>query len=131
MDPSSPSPSGPEPGSPEPTSPDHPGGMNHYGRQAMQHWATYLPDRYAQIPDPAEFFTTLGREIAEEIADLSAQLAALQPPEPTYLAELGRLNRLRSQAEEQVLHERIFQTTQTTPQTSAETSAETGPTERP
>lgn len=114
------------PSSPEPTEPGT-SGMNRYGRQAMQHWATYLPDRYAQIPDPAGFFTTMGREIAEEIADLSAQLATQQPQEPTYLAEVGRLNRLRSQAEEQVLNERIFQTTQTEP----ETAPETGPTERP
>lgn len=125
MDPSN-APSSPDPISTGPSEPGT-GGMNRYGRQAMQHWATYLPDRYAQIPDPAGFFTTMGREIAEEIADLSAQLATQQPQEPTYLAEVGRLNRLRSQAEEQVLNERIFQTTQTEP----ETAPETGPTERP
>lgn len=127
MNSSSATPSGTEPTTPKPASPmpNSPGtgGMNRYGRQAMQHWATYLPDRYAQIPDPADFFTTMGREIAEEIADLSARLATQQPQEPTYLAEVGRLNRLRSQAEEQVLAERIFLT--------AQTSQETGPAERP
>jgi hypothetical protein len=121
MDPSNP-PSSPDPTSTGPSEPAT-SGMNRYGRLAMLHWASYLPDRYAQIPDPAGFFTTMGREIAEEIADLSAQLATQQAQEPTYLAEVGRLNRLRSQAEEQVLNERIFQTTQTAPQTE--------PTQRP
>lgn len=96
-------------------------GMNRFGQQAMRHWATHLPSRYARIPDPAEFFATLGREIADEIATLSAQLAALEPPEPTYLAEVGRLNRVRSQAEEQILHERLY--------LAPETSANGEPTE--
>ena len=26
--------------------------MNHYGAQAMTHWRTYLPTRFAQITDP-------------------------------------------------------------------------------
>lgn len=103
----------------EPPGSPQPGGMNRYGRQAIRHWATHLPTRYAQIPDPVEFFTTMGREIAEEIADLSAQLATRQPSEPTYLDEVGRLNRLRSQAEEQILHERVFQT-------SSQTTTESG-----
>lgn len=31
----------------------------------MEHWQTQLPERYAALEDPQEFFTQLGEEAAD------------------------------------------------------------------
>jgi hypothetical protein len=82
--------------------------MNQYGRMAQRHWQRWLPRRYAEIPDPASFFSTLGEEVAVQIADLSLDLAGGDPPGEGYLEKTGRLNMARLQAEEIVLQERVL-----------------------
>ena len=82
--------------------------MNHYGSQAMTHWRTWLPNRYATIPNPEEFFEDLGRQVQTEIAQLSTQLAGEDPPGESYLDKVGRLNMARTRAEEIVLRERVL-----------------------
>ncbi len=82
--------------------------MHHYGMMARQHWARWLPERYAAIPDPDSFFTGLGEEAARRIADLALDLAGDDPPAEAYLAKVGRLNMARLQAEEIVLREQIL-----------------------
>lgn len=84
--------------------------MNTYGEMARTHWARWLPQRYATLDDPSSFFSTLGEEVAEEIADLSLELAGDDPPGETYLEKLGRLSMARVQAEERVLAERVLLT---------------------
>ncbi len=79
--------------------------MNEYATVARRHWQQWLPARYAQISDPDSFFSSLGQEAAERIADLMLDLAGDDPPGEGYLAKLGRLNAARGQAREIVLRE--------------------------
>lgn len=82
--------------------------MNQYGRQAMEHWRSWLPTRFAEIEDREVFFTTLGQEVAEQISDQSAEMAAREQAEGTYLDEVGRLHSIRQRVEEQVLQEQVL-----------------------
>lgn len=84
--------------------------MNHYGSRAMAHWQRWLPNRYAQIPAPQTFFTDLGQQVADQVAELSTQLAGDDPPDETYMDKVGRLNTARMQAEETVLRELVLLT---------------------
>jgi hypothetical protein len=82
--------------------------MNRYGLMARQHWATWLPSRYAQIEDPEGFFTDLGRQVAERIDQLALQVAGDDQPGEGYLGKAGRLGQARRQAEEIVLAELVL-----------------------
>lgn len=82
--------------------------MNHYGAQALKHWQTYLPQRYATLTDPNSFFSTLGDQAASQIADLTQQLAGPDLPDEGYLGKVGRLTAAKQQAEEIVLPELIL-----------------------
>jgi hypothetical protein len=82
--------------------------MNHYGLTAQRHWEKWLPTRYAEIQDPDSFFSTLGEEVANRIADLALDLAGDDPPVEDYLVKVGRLNMARLQAEEIVLREQVL-----------------------
>lgn len=84
--------------------------MNRYGTMAQQHWARWLPERYAAIREPDSFFSNLGQEAASQIEDLSLELAGDDPPGEDYLVKVGRLNMARLQAEEVVLRELILLT---------------------
>ena len=82
--------------------------MNQYGTTAQRHWARWLPERYAAIQDPVSFFSTLGEDVARQIADLTPELAGDDPPGEDYLVKVGRLNMARLQAEEIILPEQIL-----------------------
>jgi hypothetical protein len=82
--------------------------MNHYGATAQRHWARWLPERFAAIQDPDSFFSTLGEEVAQQIADLALELAGDDPPGEDYLVKVGRLNMARLQAEEIVLRDQVL-----------------------
>jgi len=82
--------------------------MNHYGMTAQRHWQRWLPTRYAAIQDPDSFFSTLGEQVANRIADLTLDLAGDDPPAEDYLVKVGRLNMARLQAEEIVLREQVL-----------------------
>jgi hypothetical protein len=79
--------------------------MNRYGAMAQGHWRQRLPGRYQQIPDPGEYFSALGEQMSQAVADLAADLAGQDPPGETYLDKTGRLEAARRQAEEIVLSE--------------------------
>jgi hypothetical protein len=81
--------------------------MNHYGDLARTHWATYRPRQYGLISDPETFFTVLGEQISDEIAELTAVLEGQAPAGETFLAKIGRLNMARLSAQEQVLRETL------------------------
>jgi hypothetical protein len=76
--------------------------MNHYDQQAKQHWRRHLPAHYRRIQDPDSFFSTLGEQAAQQIGDLTLDLAGEDPPGEDYQAKLGRLNMARLRAEELV-----------------------------
>jgi hypothetical protein len=82
--------------------------MNQYATQARAHWQRFLPHRYSQIPDPDRYFTTLGQEVEQEIADLTETLAGDDPPGEDFLAKTGRINAAAQQAREKVLAERVL-----------------------
>ncbi len=82
--------------------------MNQYGLRARDHWARWLPRRYAQIQDPDSFFASLGEQAAEQIADLMMDLAGDDPPGEEYLVKMGRLGMARLRAEEIVLNDLIL-----------------------
>ena len=54
--------------------------MNHYGQMAREHWARWLPARYAMIQDPDSFFSDLGSQADSEIDHLAPELAGDDQP---------------------------------------------------
>jgi hypothetical protein len=81
--------------------------MNQYGQSAMRHWQINLPHRYAQISDPTCFFTDLGEQLADQIDQMSDQIAGLDPPNEDYLSKLGRLTEARMTATDEVLRQHL------------------------
>jgi hypothetical protein len=92
----------------------------------MQHWRDELPDRFAQIDDPETFFSTLGQQVATEIADLSATLAEQEPSTGEFLANLGDRRTAKLRAEEIVLAQRIYLTEETDEQDNPASTSLTG-----
>jgi hypothetical protein len=82
--------------------------MNRYGLMAQKHWARWLPTRYSQIEDPDSFFSDLGTQAAQQIDQLSLQLAGDDQPGEGYLGKAGRLGQARHQAEEIVMADLIL-----------------------
>lgn len=88
--------------------------MNHYGLQAMEHWRTHRPTEFAELDNPQEFFTQLGQELAAEIDQRQMELEQQTPAGEDYLAEFGRQQGTRSQAEDLVLRRKVFDLPQPT-----------------
>ncbi len=82
--------------------------MNRYGRLAMSHWQRTDPSRYATIPNPVEFFSTLGEQAEAEIQELEIGLAGPDTADEGSLEKAGRLRMARLAAEEQVLREMLL-----------------------
>ena len=99
--------------------------MNRYGLMAQRHWAQWLPQRYATISDPDSYFSTLGQQVAQQIEELTLDLAGDDQPGEEYLAKAGRLTAARSRAEEIVLPERVLLTPE--PQTSEDPEEDSQP----
>ena len=59
--------------------------MNRYGLMAQQHWARWLPARYATIKNPDSFFSDLGIQASDQIDQLALQLAGDDQPGEGYL----------------------------------------------
>lgn len=77
--------------------------MNQYGDLARRRWAHRVPEVYADIRDPGEFFTMLGELIAADIGQLAAELAGDDPSGEGYLAKVQRLTSTRDTAQALVL----------------------------
>ena len=82
--------------------------MNQYGEMARDHWARWLPARFAAIDDPETFFSDLGNEAGERISSLAYELAGDDQPGEGYLGKAGRLGEARHRAEQIVLTEMIL-----------------------
>jgi hypothetical protein len=74
--------------------------MNRYGKHAQESWRMLAPTRYALIPDPEVWFTTLGEQAETSVGELTVQIAGPDPAGETYLGKVGRLNAAKLQAEE-------------------------------
>jgi len=82
--------------------------VNRYGVIAREHWARWLPRRYAAIEDPGSFFSDLGSQAEARIDSLAAGLAGDDPPGEGFLGKAGRLGEARHRAEQIVLTEDIL-----------------------
>ena len=87
--------------------------MNRYGLMAKDHWARWLPTRYATLVASGQveaFFTDLGEQTAARVAALADSMAETTPdsPDSGYLARAGRLRAIQQAAEEQVLAELVL-----------------------
>jgi len=82
--------------------------LDRYAKAAEEHMKVYLPARYRQIGDPDSYFRELGDQIAAQVAELEAQLAAGQPASTEYLARVGQLSSARSRAEEIVFAQLVY-----------------------
>lgn len=51
--------------------------MNRYGQMALDHSRLHRPDAYSQIPNPDQFFTKVGEEIAAEVTRLRDEILGL------------------------------------------------------
>jgi hypothetical protein len=105
--------------------------MNRYGLMAQQHWARWLPARYARIGDPDSFFSELGMLTAERIDSLALELAGDDQPGEGYLGKVGRLGQARHQAEEIVLADLILLEPEPGTEEAPEASASSGKGHRP
>jgi hypothetical protein len=82
--------------------------MNQYGQMAQEHWARWLPTRYAMIENPDSFFSDLGDQAWERIDQMATDLAGDDPPGEGYLGKVGRLGEARHRAEQIVLAEDVL-----------------------
>lgn len=82
--------------------------MNRYGEMAQQHWARWLPGRYAAIEDPDSFFSEIGERAEARIDHLADTLAGDDQPGEGFLGKAGRLGEARHRAEQIVLTEEIL-----------------------
>ncbi|MEV4212585.1 hypothetical protein [Micromonospora sp. NPDC049662] len=83
--------------------------MNQYGRRAQRYWQQHLPSQYAQIEDPTAFFDEMGQTLAQQIEDLAEAIARRSPSTQDFMANLGRLNRAKDEAEIEVFREMLPQ----------------------
>ena len=79
-----------------------------YSQIAENHWRTTQPDRYRALEDPQTFFGQLGEEIETQVQELAQRLAGPDEPGEEYLQKVGRLNMARLQAEEAILAELVW-----------------------
>lgn len=79
--------------------------MNRYATMLKDQWTQADPEMVASLEDPETYFSQLGEQAAEQVADLSLNLAGPDKPGEEYLEKVGRLNMARRQAEEIVLSE--------------------------
>lgn len=82
--------------------------MNKYGAMAQSHWKMWLPDRYATIEDPSNFFSELGIQVSDQIAALELDLRGPEVAGEDFLTRVGRRNMARLQAEELTLRELVL-----------------------
>lgn len=82
--------------------------MNEYGRRALAFWQEELADELSTMPNPEDYFSTLGQEIEAKIDRLAISLAGNDSPGEEYLEKVGRLRAAQQQAEEQVMDELVY-----------------------
>ena len=76
--------------------------MNRFGKIAEQRWRALAPTAYAQIDDPNRHFSTLGEQAEAAWMSLVEEMTGPDQLGETYFEKVGRLNRIRSQADEMI-----------------------------
>ncbi|MEV4252754.1 hypothetical protein AB0J52_06245 [Spirillospora sp. NPDC049652] len=84
--------------------------MNQYGRRAMRHWKEFLPDKFAELDEPEEFFTALGEQALEEIDSLADALDRKYPDRDRvgHVDRSAQLSTARRIAENQVVRDLLL-----------------------
>ena len=81
-----------------------------YARMAETHWQEFLPDQYAALTDPEDFFRQMGETAAEMVETLSESLATSAlagpvSPDETFHQTASRLSQAQHAAEATVVRE--------------------------
>ena len=84
-----------------------------YAMMAERHWKEFLPERYATLTDPEEFFRARGEEAAEMVETLAESLATsalaeTSDPSETFHQRASRLVQARHAAEATVVREFLY-----------------------
>ena len=81
--------------------------MNEHGRHAMETMKNHDPESFAQIADPETHFSTLGREIQDQIWALSEDLMPMRGQEEP-MEYIGLVNMAKLRARNIVYQEMIY-----------------------
>lgn len=73
--------------------------MNKYGAHAQKLWQEWAPIRYAGLSNPEEFFSHLGQQASQMMAELTPQIAGLDPAGESYREQTARLSAATLRAE--------------------------------
>ncbi len=82
--------------------------MNAHGQHAMETMKNHDPETFAQIPNPEEYFSTLGTQIQDQIGDVMEGLIVSDTRGRSTLEILGERNMARFRAREIVYQEMIY-----------------------
>ena len=78
--------------------------MNRFGRQAMNTYNAYAPDRVAEMDDPQAYFTQLGVEAEDAWAALwPTMVAKVDNPNGDTAIEVGKIKAAQQAAEEMIM----------------------------
>ena len=82
--------------------------MNAHGQHAMETMRNHDPETFGQIPNPEEYFSTLGRQIQDEIEIVLDGLIIRNTVGKSTLEILGDQNMAKFKAREIVYQEMIY-----------------------
>ena len=82
--------------------------MNTHGQHAMETMKNHDPETYSQIQNPEEYFSTLGKQIQEQIEELMPQLLPRRTLDQDTMEVVGGINMARFRAREMVYQEMIY-----------------------
>lgn len=82
--------------------------MNTHGQHAMETMKNHDPETFSQIPNPEEYFSTLGQQIQEQIWSTTESLLPQRTENQTEMEFIGLSNMARFRARETVYQEMIY-----------------------
>ncbi len=82
--------------------------MNTHGQHAMETMKNHDPETFSQIPNPEEYFSTLGQQIQEQIWATTEGLLPQRTEGQTAMEFIGLSNMARFRAREIVYQEMIY-----------------------
>ncbi len=94
--------------------------MNTHGQHAMETMRNHDPETFRQIPNPEEYFSTLGDQIQEQIWETTEVLLPQRTADQTPMEFIGLSNMARFRAREIVYQELIYSSLPPEPETMEE-----------
>lgn len=83
--------------------------MSKYEQIARAWWATERPIELSEMTNPDQFFADLAEQVQAQVTEISEHLEQNDTPPADYLARMGWLNAIKSQAEEVALNQLIYE----------------------